>query len=153
MQASTLLDPSSYSVNTDQWKGQSGATQGTNQAGSVMAGCKLCLDALEDEAERKQAREYIRTLGGQVPFIVHQAHVRVAAEGPPAVRLNALGMRGQRLYCAGDHRRVPEASQELGQGFRSVPRQLSSQHHSRAEAAESMLCACRCSQHGEHVLG
>lgn len=40
-----------------------------------MSGCKLCLDALEDEAERRQAREYIRTLGGQVHISLLNRHM------------------------------------------------------------------------------
>ena len=157
MQASALLDPSPYCVNTDQWNGQSGATQGANQAGSVMSGCKLCLDALEDEAERKQAREYIRTLGGQVLSRFQPAHMQfwVAQHQKRLVAplFGSHSMREQWLFCAGDHCRVTEAGEELGQSFRSVPRQLSSQHNSGTEATESMLCACGCIEHGEHVLG
>jgi hypothetical protein len=66
VQAGRLLDTSEYRVKVENWCGNGGATQRMSQAASVMAGCKLCLDALEDEAERRQAREYIRTLGGQV---------------------------------------------------------------------------------------
>jgi hypothetical protein len=60
------VDASPYGVDTEQWKGQTGATQGMSQASTVMAECRLCLDALENESDRRLAREYIRTLGGQV---------------------------------------------------------------------------------------
>lgn len=91
MQASSLVDPSQYNVDIESWKAQYSGEDCKSQVSMVMSGCKICLDALEDQDERQQAKEYVRTLGGQVrpeflALTLCSPLVRAtpAAHGPPS---------------------------------------------------------------------
>jgi hypothetical protein len=53
-------------VDLDACKEQCGSSLPTSQACCVLAGFSFFLDALNDDKERRLAKEYIRSLGGQV---------------------------------------------------------------------------------------
>ena len=53
-------------MDLEQWKAECGARVPASQACNLMAGQSFYLDALEDETERRQAKEFVRSLGGHV---------------------------------------------------------------------------------------
>jgi hypothetical protein len=66
MQAMALVDEEPYKVDLAEWKSQCGADMPASQYCNVLSGYSFFLDALEDDRERRLAKEIIRSLGGQV---------------------------------------------------------------------------------------
>ena len=50
-------------MDLEQWKAECGARVPASQACNLMAGQSFYLDALEDETERRQAKEFVRSHG------------------------------------------------------------------------------------------
>jgi hypothetical protein len=66
VQAQASANEAAFAVDLDAWKEQCGSSLPTSQACCVLAGFSFFLDALNDDKERRLAKEYIRSLGGQV---------------------------------------------------------------------------------------
>jgi hypothetical protein len=64
-----LVDEQPYKIDLDEWKSQCGTDVPASQVCNVLSGYSFFLDALEDERERRLAKEIIRSLGGQVLLV------------------------------------------------------------------------------------
>lgn len=75
MQAGACVPTAGHVVDVTPWlegvAGEAAAAAVTQTSQSrAFEGFHFCLDALTDASERRQAKEYIRTLGGQVRSLV-----------------------------------------------------------------------------------
>ena len=67
------VDDKPYVVDTQSWGAEVANDHPSTQVrvAGVFKGYWFCLDALEDPKDKAPAREYIRTLGGGVRFIIY----------------------------------------------------------------------------------
>lgn len=60
------MDISEFEVQLSAWRSQFNGGVAQTQLPALFDSCYFCLDALIDPDARRQAKEYVRTLGGQV---------------------------------------------------------------------------------------
>ena len=63
LQAQMHVDESAHAVDLDTWKTECGANVPASQACNLLAGKSFYLDALIDEQEKRQAKEFVPQLG------------------------------------------------------------------------------------------
>lgn len=66
LQEGQLVDVSAFEVQLNPWRTKFSAGVAPTQPLALFDSCYFCLDALTDLDVRRQAKEYVRTLGGQV---------------------------------------------------------------------------------------
>lgn len=71
MQENRLVDVAGYEVQLSEWRTQYSAGVASTQLQPLFESCYFCLDALTDPDARRQAKEYVRILGGQVCLTPH----------------------------------------------------------------------------------
>jgi hypothetical protein len=66
VQANARVDEAPYAIDLEAWRRECGPAVPTSQAGAALAGKHFVLDALVVDHDKRLAKEWIRSLGGQV---------------------------------------------------------------------------------------
>lgn len=86
MQENYLVDVSAFEVQLSAWRTQYSVGVAPTQLPALFDGCYFCLDALMDPDVRRQAKEYVRVLGGQVCCQYTVLNSACCTSAPPVSR-------------------------------------------------------------------